>query len=104
MYLIKTMIIIICTVENIERARLIRYYIHSLDIVYLCFGYMYKGRHLSLYIIQRVDFDTSLMCAKGSPREYSFRHKSIVVESKAYTFPFSLNMSFTLFFLASLII
>lgn len=28
----------------------------------------------------------------------NFRHKSIVVESKAYTFPFSLNMSFTLSF------
>ena len=27
----------------------------------------------------------------------NFRHKSIVVESKAYTFTFSLNMSFTLF-------
>ena len=64
MYLIETMIIVICTVENIERARLIRYYIHSLDIVYLCFGYMDKGRYLSLYIIQRMDFDTSLMCTK----------------------------------------
>mgnify|MGYP000354449178 CR=1 FL=1 len=64
MYLIETMIIVICTVENIERARLIRYYIHCLDIVYLCFGYMDKGRYLSLYIIQRMDFDTSLMCTK----------------------------------------
>ena len=69
MYLIETMIIVICTVENIERARLIRYYIHCLDIVYLCFGYMDKGRHLSLYVIQRVDFYTSLMCTKVSPRK-----------------------------------
>lgn len=69
MYLIETMIIVICTVENIERARLIRYYIHCLDIVYLCFGYMDKGRYLSLYIIQRMDFDTSLMCTKVCPRK-----------------------------------
>ena len=63
------MIIVICTVKNIERARLIRYYIHYPDIVGLCFGYMDKGRHLSLYIIQRVDFDTTLICTKVSLRK-----------------------------------
>lgn len=69
MYLIETIIIVICTVENIERDRLIRYYIHCLDVVCLCFGYMDKGRYLSLYIIQRMDFYTSLMCTKVCPRK-----------------------------------
>lgn len=97
------MIIVICTVKNNKRSRFIRYYIHYPDIVYLCFGYMDKGRHLTLYIIQLGIFIPPLYVRKLAQRN-RFRQKSIVVESKAYTFPFSLNISFTLFFLASLII
>lgn len=85
--------------QNIKRTKFIRYYIHFLGIVYLCFGHMDKGWDLSLYIIQSMYFNTSLMCTKVCP-SYSFGHKSIVVKSNAYIFPFSLNMSFALYFLS----
>lgn len=62
--LIKTAIIVVCAVENIKRAKFIKYYIHCPDIVYLCFSYIDKDRYLSLYFIQCMDFTTSLMCTK----------------------------------------
>lgn len=85
MYLIETMIIVICMVENIERARLISYYIHSLNIVYLSFSYMYKGStwvstSYNVWIL------IPLLCVRKLANGKVW-HKSIAVELKAYTFP-----------------